>query len=108
MNADKTVLVLSAFICVHQRPFSFLSLELNLAKFVETLLAYNPIGGFQRAPGEAFPAARGVAERDGVRSTVEADLVSARNSAGAIGRHVDGARIARLLHLFHQLQQCTR
>src|SRR5664279_4177600 len=105
MNADKTVLVLSAFICVHLRPFSFLSLEFNLAELVQALLIYNPIGGFQRAPGEAFPTARGVAERNGVRSAVESDLVSAGNCARTVGAHVDGARIARLLHLFHQLQQ---
>src|ERR1017187_4285848 len=105
MNADKTKTVLSylrssAFI---SGPF-FPHLELNLAELVQALLIYNPIGGFQRAPGEAFPAARGVAERDGVRPAIEADLVGARNGAGAIGSYVDMARIARLLHLFHQLQ----
>src|ERR1035437_864401 len=106
MNTDKQML---CFIRVHPcssvaHCFSFFALELNLAELVETLLANNPLRRFERAPGEAFPAARGVAERDGIRSAVEADLVSARNGAGAIGRHVDGARIARLLHLFHQLQ----
>src|ERR1017187_10236218 len=84
--------------------FSFFALELNLAELVQALLIYNPIGGFQRAPGEAFPAARGVAKRDGVRPAVEADFVGAWNGAGATCTHVDMARIARLLRLFHQLQ----
>src|ERR1035437_10382420 len=104
----KTRSCLSAFIGVHRRPIPFLDSKLNLAKFVKAFFAYNPLSGFQRAPGEAFPAARGVAQRDGVRPAIEANFVSTGNRAGAICAHVDGARIARLLHLFHQLQQGTR
>src|SRR5674476_140665 len=104
MNTDKNNLV---FICVYLRSsaaHSFFRLKLNLAKLVETLLAYDPLGGLQRAPGEAFPAARGVAKRDGVGPAIESDLVSTGNGAGTIRSHVDVARIACLLHLFHQLQ----
>src|ERR1039458_1816116 len=110
MNTDKQML---CFIRVHPcssvaHCFSFFALELNLAELVETLLTNNPLGRFQRAPGEAFPAARGVAERDGISPTVEADFVGAWNGAGAIGSHVDGARIACLLHLFHQRSEERR
>src|ERR1039458_5977953 len=94
----KTRSCLSAFIGVHRRPIPFLDSKLNLAKFVKAFFAYNPLGGFQRAPGEAFPAARRVAERDGVGPAIEADLVNAGNCAGPICTHVDGARIARCLH----------
>src|ERR1035441_486349 len=86
---------LSAFIGVHRRPIPFLDSKLNLAELVEPFFVYNPLRRLQRAPGEAFPAARRVAERDGVGPAIESDFVGAGNCAGAIGSHVDGARIAR-------------
>src|ERR1017187_4645234 len=98
----KTKALFSAFIGVHLRlsaANSFFDLELDLAELVETLFTNYPLGGFQRAPGEAFAAARGVAERDGVGRAIEADLVGAGYRAGAICAHVDMARIACLFHL---------
>src|ERR1039458_6471144 len=101
----KTRSCLSAFIGVHRRPIPFLDSKLNLAEFVKAFFANDPLGGFERAPGEAFPATLGVAQRDSVRPAVEADFVSAGNCAGPICTHVNGALIARLFHLFHRSEE---
>src|SRR5215467_7757157 len=74
------------------------------APLIKTLFADNPLRGFQRASGEAFAAAGGVAERDGISGTVESDLVGAWDGAGTVAAHVDVARIAGLFHLVDQLE----
>src|ERR1700677_4449203 len=77
----------------------------NVAKFVESFAPYNPLCRFQSAPGEAFPAARGVAQRDGIGGGIEAYLVRARMGYGATGGGVDIARVSGGLHPIHQLDQ---
>src|SRR6267378_2155015 len=65
----------------------------DFAEFVEALAVRYPLCRFQRATGEAFSAAGGVAQSDGVGRGIEADLVSAGMRAGTIGCHVYWTRV---------------
>src|ERR1035441_9358002 len=60
INADENKNLL---ICVHRRPIPFLDSKLNLAKFVKAFFAYNPLGGFQRAPEDASRSPRRHSDR---------------------------------------------
>ena len=59
------------------RPLRSRSEQSSLTEFVQALFAVDPLRGLQRAAGEAFAAAGGVAQRDRVRRRIEADLVRA-------------------------------
>src|SRR5579883_415544 len=80
----------------------------DVAEFVESTAPDNPLCRFQSAPGEAFAAARGVAERDGIGGGVKADLVRARVCARPIGANADGAIESGGFHLLDELDECTR
>ena len=58
---------------------------------MHALLSDDPLRSMQRAAGETFAAARGVAQRDGIGGGIEADLVRsgiapARLELTSIGR----------------------
>jgi hypothetical protein len=77
----------------------------NVAEFVKAFAPYNPLCRFQSASGEAFPAPRGVAKRDGVGSRIKTNFVGAGMRAGAAGARIDIARVTCGFHAIHQLDQ---
>src|SRR3954465_3575000 len=69
----------------------------NLAEFVEALAADQPAGGAQGAVGETGAVAGAVLQDEGGRLGVEAELVGARDRAGAVAGDVDRPRPPRRL-----------
>ena len=74
---------------------SHLLLEKNISELVKTLLAHHPLRGLQRAARETFPAARGVAQSDGIGRRIESDLVRAGDGARRDSMRRRLARVAR-------------
>src|SRR5947209_4133359 len=77
----------------------------HFAEFMKSLFADNPARGLESAAGETLAAARGVAQRNRIGRRVEADFVRAGVRAGAVGTHVNGPCVSRLLHLLDQLEE---
>ena len=72
---------------------------------VQPALADHPLRSVQRSAREPFAAAGGVAQGEGVRLRIKANLVCARIRARAVGTRVNPPREARVLHLLDELQQ---
>src|SRR5580658_10283704 len=70
-----------------------------VGEFEHALFADNPLCSFQGAACEAFAAARGMTERDGVGRRIEADFMRPRMPARATAAHIDGARIPGVAHV---------
>src|SRR5271157_3175210 len=77
----------------------------DFTKLEHALLPGNPARRKKRAAGESFAAARGVAQRDGVRRRIETDFVRAGVPARAIGAEGKRSGESRGSHLFGKFLQ---
>ena len=67
----------------------------RLAELVHASLAFDPLCCFQRAASEAFPAAGGVSERQRVGLRIEANVVRAGMTPGAVRTDIDVPSVPR-------------